>query len=400
MGFRKLGERPRTFATLGYPQGVRTLLAYLQSLLTKYGGAYLPFDDTSGSVARVINPALALGRDIIINGDLNAWTGDDPDSWIVGGEVGSDPEISEVGTGESHGGTGTGSLNIYSGSGAQVFLYQAFLVPGKTYKATIVISSISGTLQLTDGTQVIASWTTTGTKEVEYTPNGNRIQLRNSGVSDITVDSIVVQQINIPANDPNLRGAITGVTINQDAGRYLKRAFLFDGLSDYVNWYSPELNSIFRPPQGALSVFGKVSGAGVWTDNTRRVLTMLYADANNYISIEKNTSNQLEYTYMAGGTAETITLATTPTDFFHTMITWDTSGSGAKKAFYNGVQTGDTQTIAGTWVGNLASTGAVIGALNTTPASVWDGYISHPLLLANVPTDAEVKTTAQRGGVA
>lgn len=41
------------------------------------------------------------------------WTGDDPDGWVVTEDTGAQ-EITQVGSGESHGGSGTGACNIYS----------------------------------------------------------------------------------------------------------------------------------------------------------------------------------------------------------------------------------------------------------------------------------------------
>lgn len=44
---------------------------------------------------------------------FDAWTGDDPDGWTVTEDTGNQ-EITQVGSGESYGGSGTGSCNIYS----------------------------------------------------------------------------------------------------------------------------------------------------------------------------------------------------------------------------------------------------------------------------------------------
>jgi hypothetical protein len=54
------------------------------------------------------------GVELLTNGDFATWTGDDPDNWVIAGEVGADPEVSEVGSGQGHGGVGTGLCNLYS----------------------------------------------------------------------------------------------------------------------------------------------------------------------------------------------------------------------------------------------------------------------------------------------
>ena len=43
------------------------------------------------------------GAELLTNGSFAAWTADNPDGWTVYGEVGADPEVSEVGAAEGHG---------------------------------------------------------------------------------------------------------------------------------------------------------------------------------------------------------------------------------------------------------------------------------------------------------
>jgi len=89
-----------------------------------------------------------LQEELILNGDFSAWTGDTPDNWTVVGEVGVDPEISEVAPNEGHGGAGTGACNIYS-TGANLYMYPIvdILTIGKTYLVEIEITTlISGTI--------------------------------------------------------------------------------------------------------------------------------------------------------------------------------------------------------------------------------------------------------------
>ena len=69
--------------------------ASLQSLLTNTvntnGGAYWAFQETSGSVSLAVNPALALGRDILLEGTFpnnpGAWTLGD--GWTIAGNTAS-----------------------------------------------------------------------------------------------------------------------------------------------------------------------------------------------------------------------------------------------------------------------------------------------------------------------
>jgi len=52
-----------------------------------------------------------LGAELLLNGDFAAWTGDNPDSWFVMGEVDSDPMVTQV---APDGTAGIGAVRFYS----------------------------------------------------------------------------------------------------------------------------------------------------------------------------------------------------------------------------------------------------------------------------------------------
>ena len=81
------------------------------------------------------------------------------------------------------------------------------------------------------------------------------------------------------------------------------------------------------------------------------------------------------------------------TDWVPFVITWDKAGD-AMKAYYNGSQSGSTQTIAGTWAGALNSASCVIGAANTTPATPWYGYLAHGAVWDRALPAAEIADLA------
>ena len=58
------------------------------------------------------------GANTVVNGDFSSWTGTapnrNPNSWSVSGETGTDPELTEVGPTEGHGGVGTGAFNLFT----------------------------------------------------------------------------------------------------------------------------------------------------------------------------------------------------------------------------------------------------------------------------------------------
>lgn len=143
------------------------------------------------------------GADVIVNGDFSAWTGDDPDSWAVIGEVGADPEVSEVGTGEGHGGVGTGMANLFSSAtNFRPQLQQTILTIGKWYRVETVIDTItSGVITIHD--------TANGLGQKTFGGAGTKIQVGralstvfdlqggSSLPTDITLASASVKEIPI-----------------------------------------------------------------------------------------------------------------------------------------------------------------------------------------------------------
>jgi len=496
----------------------KKLSNYLKYLVNKYGGAYLPFDDTGGSVARVINPALALGRDVVINGDFasdTVWAKGDAAITISGGTAtwdgtqagnadltqssilaasrtwqvtftvsgrtagtitplcgtqagtarstndtftetitangadlvfrgdvdfdgsidnvivrqtniaastaypgaelltdgdmeaedtsawgtGGDPVLSKETT-SPHGGTRV--LRVAWGSTSNPDARQNIITIGKRYRATGYARG-DGTYIPTFRSQVKVLWTGTSSTDwqafdVEFDATSNTIvQLSSNltGAGYVEFDDVSVREVN------PLNGDITGVTINQDAGSLLKKAYLFDGTNDYVDAYSPELNSLFDPTKGTLLAFAKVANAGVWTDGAFRYALSLRADADNTIEVfKRNTNNALDLLYVAGGTQSRVSLTgLTNTDWLLLTLKWDTTVDKVQ-GYLNGTQSGADKTGLGTWIGNLASNQTTIGASSITPTAVWDGLICHPVLFRDVLTDAEILKIAQLGGVA
>lgn len=93
------------------------------------------------------------GDELFLNNTFVAWTLDNPDNWTVVGEVGVDPEISEVGPGEGHGGVGLGRCNIYaSAAGGLPRIQQAIFTVGHWYLVSVDIDTvISGAIGIFDG---------------------------------------------------------------------------------------------------------------------------------------------------------------------------------------------------------------------------------------------------------
>ena len=143
-----------------------------------------------------------IGTELADNGCFDDWTTDNPDDWTVAGEVGNDPEVSEVGISESHGGAGTGCCNLFTTNDIVMIRQSPTLVIGDTYQVKIDISAISGTLLVSDPLQSqfeFPELTTTGLKTLEFMATTTTCWLavytKDGEVCDITFDCVSLKRI-------------------------------------------------------------------------------------------------------------------------------------------------------------------------------------------------------------
>lgn len=142
--------------------------------------------------------------EFITNGDFSAWTADDPDDWEVFGESSPDPEISQVGAGQGHGGAGTGLCNIYTSDGSQIYIKRTFsnFVVGRTYRFSMNIDTIvSGGIHVDSvpvGMMGIREYTTTGTKTFSFVAISTFANLHISNIpdeaADATIDNVSIHE--------------------------------------------------------------------------------------------------------------------------------------------------------------------------------------------------------------
>lgn len=137
-----------------------------------------------------------LGAELLANGDFSAWSGDNPTGWTVTGESGGDPEVSEVGASETHGGTGTGAANLYSTS-ASLSLSQAVLTANQRYQLTLVISArAAGAVRLYSGGVALSPLLQTpDTYTYTFTARGADMTLTTYGATDVTLASVSVASV-------------------------------------------------------------------------------------------------------------------------------------------------------------------------------------------------------------
>lgn len=184
-------------------------------------------------------------------------------------------------------------------------------------------------------------------------------------------------------------GVINGVTLNAAVFRDGAGAPLWDSNTEYVNIY-PCVDTEFSPLAGSAIIHYKVSAAGVWTDGVLRYILQLRVDGSNQILILKNSSNnQLAAQYVAGGTTDARSFATSSTDELIIGLTWEKSPSDQMVLYVQGVAQAPSTTL-GTWAGSLSATECLIGNRSTNNAGHCAGYAGRLALFNRALTAAEM----------
>ena len=189
-------------------------------------------------------------------------------------------------------------------------------------------------------------------------------------------------------------GAYMGVTLGQPGIGDGLTCPLYDGSTSFMQ-PPAGFRAAFTPTEFSFLFWFWPFNIGVWTDAAARVAIRVFADANNTSNIQKSaTNNTLQWQYIAGATVKTVTLASQ--SFLvprHLGLTVSVSAD-QMIAYFNGAQTGSTQTSLGTWLGALLAANTLIGAGSTTPTFVTNGYIHHCAILNRSATPAEVAAAA------
>lgn len=182
-----------------------TKLLLLMSRRTSYATAW---DSTSGwtgaglSVSggnAIITPT--QGSELFANGTFAAWTANNPNNWTVTGESGTDPEVSQVGTGQAHGGSGTGMANLYT-TGVMVNIRQDVLAANVIYGASVTLDTVvAGALRWMDGTTATlgALMNAAGAGYMTYRPPSNTVLglKRSGGLTNVTFDNASVKALTL-----------------------------------------------------------------------------------------------------------------------------------------------------------------------------------------------------------
>lgn len=147
-------------------------------------------NDSGQDFAPYVKATDTLGDELVTNGDFTAWTGDNPDWWILATTETAGSYVTES----------SGKARIVSDGSAMGIVRRDLLTIGKTYKITYSIKSVTaGSLKICDETGAyfyVASDNIVGDNKVAYfvARATNIAILRQSGTTDITIDDISIKE--------------------------------------------------------------------------------------------------------------------------------------------------------------------------------------------------------------
>jgi hypothetical protein len=136
-------------------------------------------------------------------GNPFSFTGDNPTSWNVEGESGSDPEVSEVGADEGHGGSGSGYINMYTtGAALRIRPLSFGATTGRRYKVVLDINKVTeGGIYVTNSTLLLGAvispvvYNTPGVKTMYFTAKFPRVYIVADGAADVTIKSLSIKEV-------------------------------------------------------------------------------------------------------------------------------------------------------------------------------------------------------------
>lgn len=164
------------------------------------------------SFTQIIGPT-----ELLTNGDFSAWTGDNPNEWMVSGETAPDPEVTERDPSQGHADTKTvgGAANIYSSAGANIYMGKGGLTASKWYELCLQICKVvSGTLHIHNASGISftenreAAWRWV----LRNSGKGTTLRFQQSGATDITIDNASLKLITLNAQQTMPANAIVDFT--------------------------------------------------------------------------------------------------------------------------------------------------------------------------------------------
>jgi hypothetical protein len=181
---------PPNFPLISAPQGTSLQAAYMPVLYQES-----VVKDATNAVSMVLDVkggGVQYGSELLTNGNFSQWSGDNPVGWSVGGGENATNYVTES----------NGACRIVS-DGAYIGIQQSIATIGKTYKVTINVLSITGTIVVTYsvGTGVqyeIAKISTPGVHTFYALATANIFEVKRSTACDVTFDNVSL--VEIPGN--------------------------------------------------------------------------------------------------------------------------------------------------------------------------------------------------------
>lgn len=193
-------------------------------------------------------------------------------------------------------------------------------------------------------------------------------------------------------------GAHAGVVLNAVPGPHDYGMAGYDGIDDFGNVHSAALQSLLSSnAEGTLVAFLRMRSAGVWADGVlRHALSIANGAANNWIYLRKNTTGTVRLARRVAGVELAVTgTLTQVTTTFGLALTWSVTNN-RQRAYvsYPGIapaQIGSDVAGVVAFSGvTLDANGCTIGATNTSPVDVWDGYAGDIILAGRESSAIEI----------
>jgi hypothetical protein len=256
-----------------------------------------------GGVVHFGVPSQSLGSELLVNGDFSAWTANNPNGWTVTGESGTDPEISQVGSGEGHGGSGTGLANTFASTATfNPIISQSVATIGAYFELSILVDTlVSGTLEFEEasGTGSLAVTCGAGVNRAVGRAANATIRIRTASAShNITFDNASVKritpnsQLTAPSANMRIEGFYT-LPVSPVKGDQL---WVMPRISDFSSGNYWLAHLLFTGTQWDLTLYS------VATHIRTSRISATNVGATNGIAINMNGDNISLYTTANGGT--------------------------------------------------------------------------------------------------
>jgi len=203
-------------------------------------------------------------------------------------------------------------------------------------------------------------------------------------------------------SDNNFDGLHVNTTLGSPGiGDGYKSTEFVAASSSYVDLYSTGLRDAFNKDEGSILIWAKIPQT-TWDISATHGIVSLNADGNNYVKIEKTSTDRITLSYKANATANTqILTSVADVGWVHYAITWSLSNDRVN-TYRKGLQSGATMTGLGTWnpLKPLYSLNCRIGSIAAGSELYMSGYEAHYILLNREATASEVLAASNPNGAA